>query len=338
MLFGRHIVEINATNNTLVRSYVWGLDLSRTMDGAGGVGGLAWVKLHTASGPASWTHFVCYDGNGNIVSLVSATTGDVTARYEYGPFGEPICITSPAASLNPFRFSTKRTENNTDLVLYENRAYSPSLGRWTSHDPIDYYQRQNEWLVRVSTIARVGVSQNVVCLYHYVFNSPIGMIDPNGQEPREGDSCCAKECKLFTELKFVSISPDCNGGGCSFKQATGWHIKVRVTYQIKSGVCHIIGCKYWTCNLGIPKIKEEGWILGACDGWTYDMAGDPDNFPDDGYHAKAMGGRVEYLSCENGRWTKKALSENGLHFGLYYRPPKLIWIIRRSIHKLFKIL
>jgi len=136
MLFGRHIVELNATNSTLVRSYAWGLDLSGTMAGAGGVGGLAWVTLHTASGPASGTQFVCYDGNGNVVSLVSSTTGDVTARYEYGPFGEPIRISGPAASLNPFRFSTKRTENNTDLVLYEYRAYSQSLGRWLSRDLI----------------------------------------------------------------------------------------------------------------------------------------------------------------------------------------------------------
>jgi RHS repeat-associated protein len=136
MLFGRHIVELNATNNTLVRSYVWGLDLSGTMDSAGGVGGLAWVTLHATSGSASGTQFVCYDGNGNIIALISATTGDVTARYEYGPFGEPIRISGPAASLNPFRFSTKRTDNNTDLVLYEYRAYSPSLGRLPNRDPI----------------------------------------------------------------------------------------------------------------------------------------------------------------------------------------------------------
>jgi RHS repeat-associated protein len=136
MLFGRHIVELNATNNTLVRSYVWGLDLSSTMDSAGGVGGLAWVTLHTATGPASGTHFTCYDGNGDVVSLVSAATGDVTARYEYGPFGEPIRISGPVAALNPFRFSTKRTDNTTDFVLYEYRIYNPSTGRWPLHDPI----------------------------------------------------------------------------------------------------------------------------------------------------------------------------------------------------------
>jgi len=41
-----------------------------------------------------------------------------------------------AAALNPFRFSTKRTDPTTDLVLYEYRAYSSTLGRWLSRDPL----------------------------------------------------------------------------------------------------------------------------------------------------------------------------------------------------------
>jgi hypothetical protein len=44
------------------------------------------------------------------------------AHYEYGPFGEPIRVTGPAAALNSFRFWTKRTDPTTDLVLYEYRA------------------------------------------------------------------------------------------------------------------------------------------------------------------------------------------------------------------------
>ena len=135
LLFGRHVVDLNATNNAPVRTYVWGLDLSGTMDGAGGVGGLLWVTLHTASGPAAGTHFVAYDGNANIVALSAASDGSETARYEYGPFGEPIRLSGPAATLNPFRFSTKRTCNTTELVLYEYRAYNPALGRWLSRDP-----------------------------------------------------------------------------------------------------------------------------------------------------------------------------------------------------------
>ena len=112
------------------------MDLSETLEGAGGVGGLLWVTLHTASGPTACTHICAYDGNGNIVALAAASDGSVSARYEYGPFAEPIRVTGPAAPLNPFRFSTKRTCHTTDLVLYEYRAYSPSTGRWPSRDPI----------------------------------------------------------------------------------------------------------------------------------------------------------------------------------------------------------
>jgi RHS repeat-associated protein len=133
-LFGRHIAELNGTNGAVVRSYVWGLDLSESLDGAGGVGGLLWVRLNTS--PASGVHFVTYDGNGNVWTLVSASTGTETARYEYGPFGEPLRLTGAAAGSNPLRFSTKRTEDGTGLVLYEYSAYSPTLGRWLSRDPM----------------------------------------------------------------------------------------------------------------------------------------------------------------------------------------------------------
>jgi RHS repeat-associated protein len=136
LLFGRHVVDLNASNNVAVRTYVWGLDLSETMEAAGGVGGLLWVTLHPGSGAGAGTHFCAYDGNGNIVALSAASDGSVSARYEYGPFAEPIRVTGPAAPLNPFRFSTKRTCHTTDLVLYEYRAYSPSTGRWPSRDPI----------------------------------------------------------------------------------------------------------------------------------------------------------------------------------------------------------
>jgi len=160
MLYGRHIVEINGTNNTLVRSYVWDLDLSGTMDGVGGVGGLAWVTLHAASSSASGTHFTCYDGNGNIVSLVSATTSDVTARYEYGPFGEPIRMTGPMAKTNPFRFSTKYQDDETGLLYYGYRFYDPCTGSWPNRDLIGEKADLN--------------------LYRFNYNDPLNYVDPNG--------------------------------------------------------------------------------------------------------------------------------------------------------------
>jgi len=157
LLFGRHIAELNASDNALVRTYVWGLDLSGMEQGAGGVGGLLMFTHH---GSPVATHFSAYDGNGNVVVLVSASDGSPTAHYEYGPFGEPLRVTGPAAALNPFRFSSKRTDPTTDLVLYEYRAYSPTLGRWLSRD-------------------RTG-EQGGLNLHAFVSNSPMDLIDPNG--------------------------------------------------------------------------------------------------------------------------------------------------------------
>ncbi|HPY31861.1 MAG TPA: RHS repeat-associated core domain-containing protein [Verrucomicrobiota bacterium] len=132
----RHLAELNATNNALVRSYVWGLDLSGTLAGAGGVGGLLWVTVGPAVPSGPGTHYCAYDGNGNVAALSAASDGSESARYEYGPFGELIRATGPMALENPFRFSTKRTDNTTDFVLYEYRLYSPSTGRWPNRDPL----------------------------------------------------------------------------------------------------------------------------------------------------------------------------------------------------------
>ncbi len=125
------LAELDATASTVERSYLWGLDLSDTFQGAGGVGGL----LMNAAGDE--IHFPIYDGNGNTMALVDAATGTETAQYEYGPFGEPIRATGPAAETNPFRFSTKYTDPETHLLYYGFRYLNPSTARWLNRDPIE---------------------------------------------------------------------------------------------------------------------------------------------------------------------------------------------------------
>jgi len=53
-----------------------------------------------------------------------------------GPFGELIRATGPMAKLNPFRFSTKYQDDETDLVYYGVRYLKTSTGGWLSRDPI----------------------------------------------------------------------------------------------------------------------------------------------------------------------------------------------------------
>src|SRR5207247_2063776 len=83
------------------------------------------------------TYYQTFDGNGNIMALVNATNGSVAAEYEYGPFGEVIRASGPMAKANPFRFSTKCQDDETDFLYYGFRYYNASTGRWLSRDPIE---------------------------------------------------------------------------------------------------------------------------------------------------------------------------------------------------------
>jgi RHS repeat-associated protein len=147
--------------------FYWGPDLSGQapllggvgggLQGAGGVGGLLWARF----GPAP--QFVAYDGNGNVAALVHGTTGAVTAQYEYGPFGELLRATGTWAKSNPFRFSTKYQDDESDLLYYGYRYYNPGTGRWPNRDPIG---ERGGWN-----------------LYGFVGNQPITRIDLLGNAP-----------------------------------------------------------------------------------------------------------------------------------------------------------
>ena len=115
------------------KTYAWGLDLSGSMQGAGGIGGLLQINK-AQSGQAIRQAFLAYDGNGNVVATFDAQ-GIQISTYSYGPFGESIGF-SGQTDFNSFRFSTKFWDAETQLAYYGFRFYSPGLGRWLSRDPI----------------------------------------------------------------------------------------------------------------------------------------------------------------------------------------------------------
>jgi RHS repeat-associated protein len=108
------------------------MDLSGSVQGAGGVGGL----LSVADGTAGY--YPTYDGNGN-VSEYLASDGTVVAHYEYDPFGRQIASASGGSKVNDFdhRFSTKPMDTTTGLYYYGYRQLNPLTGRWVSRDPIE---------------------------------------------------------------------------------------------------------------------------------------------------------------------------------------------------------
>jgi len=120
------------SSSTLKSSYVWGLDLSNSTNAAGGIGGLLFCSI-SQSDP-SFMEAYAYDGNGNVTALMDTVSGKIVARYEYSPFGELIRDDNPGGILNPFKFSTKYTDAETDLLYYGYRFYNPTIGRWINRD------------------------------------------------------------------------------------------------------------------------------------------------------------------------------------------------------------
>ena len=89
--------------------FVWGLDLSQSLQGAGGL----LTKAESAT-----THAYLFDANGNVGQLVNTATGSVDAQYEYDPYGNTLVAAGTQAAGNAFRFSTKYLDSESNLYYY----------------------------------------------------------------------------------------------------------------------------------------------------------------------------------------------------------------------------
>jgi RHS repeat-associated protein len=133
------ICHLPSEMRTNVSWFVWGLDLSGTLGGAGGIGGLLYANADPLPGGAGGGFFYAHDGNGNVTALVD-TNGSVVVAYEYDPYGKLLSTINhtPLTILeNPYTFSTKYRDDETGLSYYGYRFYSAALGRWLNRDPME---------------------------------------------------------------------------------------------------------------------------------------------------------------------------------------------------------
>jgi RHS repeat-associated protein len=174
--------------STQVSSYVYGLDLSGSLQGAGTIGGLLALTTYNPSNSSYASYFYCYDANGNVTELVG-TDGAAVATYVYDPYGNVVAKTGVKADANPYRFSSKYTDDETGLIYYGYRYYSPSLGRWTARDPSTFLGTR----VSRDRIAAQAAADDLKTLT-FVTNRPadhwdyLGLRDPQ-EDPRFGDKC-----------------------------------------------------------------------------------------------------------------------------------------------------
>jgi len=256
------------------------------------------------------THFSAYDGNGNVSALINASNGEVTANYEYGPFGEPIRVSGTMSTENPFRFSTKRTIDSIDIILYEYRAYSPILGKWLSRDLIGekggrnlYGFTLNNPIIYIDTDGRFIGTRCLICGEWYQGFYNCSGTSANGgpgyhkipywfEHPaEEGKPCCCKRQAKLKKFQRVDDPP------------TRTQLSMKMNVELE-GCFKDLAKGWWTC-----------WRPGGSAGWMPGFE-NQDNAKLDvfGITIPGVGGLstgphitiacIRYLSCENGKWVK----------------------------------
>lgn len=107
----------------------------------------------------STTYRIFSDQLGSPRLVVNTGTGQIAERIDYDEFGNVTDDTNPG--FQPFGFAGGLYDQDTKLVRFGARDYSPKLGRWTAKDPLLF----------------AGGDAN---LYGYVANDPINLMDTSG--------------------------------------------------------------------------------------------------------------------------------------------------------------
>jgi RHS repeat-associated protein len=194
---GNLVIQERGTNNMPLVSYTRGSDLSGSLQGAGGIGGLLARTDHhlsTINSPQSTSYYHA-DGNGNITLLINQSQATV-AKYIYDAFGNIISQSGSLADANLYRFSSKEFHVASGLVYYLYRFYDPNLQRWLNRDPLgdDSFKKP-----RTIRSARGRMDRN---LYWFVMNNAVrywdylGLDNPGCDAGTDLGCPSQKDCRL----------------------------------------------------------------------------------------------------------------------------------------------
>ena len=254
------------TNLVLDRRYLWGLDLSGSAQGAGGVGGLLSAHVETD------VHRPSYDGNGNIVGWVIHDTDPVTPdpdqweSREYDPFGRTI-VREGLLSV-PFGFSTKYEDVETGLYYYGFRYYSAIIGRWLSRDPAEESGSNNLHAIvdnritnRKDLLGLVELFQGAMVVRWGHINTAKGII---ASERRVFARAFMGQRILFALNRLNYAATIFGKGGGRIQVGRGDKFSVflgsaAVAYTSDIGLLHeLIHMRNWVNKRGYTDLQEEG--------------------------------------------------------------------------------
>ncbi len=150
------MVETVASSITSTKQFIGGEE----RDGSGTV-----TKQFFFGGQrnASTNYFYAMDQLGSVRTL-GDSNGDVQAARAFTPYGQQVKL--EGSQISDFSFAGMYLHERSGLNLTMYRAYSPSLGRWLSRDPLEAFDGSN--------------------FYAYVENDPCGYVDDLGLQRRRG--------------------------------------------------------------------------------------------------------------------------------------------------------
>jgi RHS repeat-associated protein len=183
-----------------------------------------------------------------------------------GPFGELVAADGPMAPYNPFRFSTKYQDDETDQICYGYRCYNPSTGRWLSCDPTNekgfaraltageaagIAGRRLSAMVHSFSVMEVPGDLNP---YAMVLNDAVSKFDPKGLAPcttAEKNTCLIWKCPT-----------DYPGAVIAGEKCRAWNINLLIC-RLRSYACNCqCQCQFiarWHPYGGDPKFDKCYW-------------------------------------------------------------------------------
>ncbi len=180
---GNLVIQERDINNLPTTTYTRGNDLSGSLEGAGGIGGLlARTAQSYVDAPMAGHGFYHADGNGNITMLINSSQA-IVAKYLYDAFGNVLSKSGLLADANLYRFSSKEAHLDSGLLYYLYRYYDPNLQRWPNRDPFlesGFETERNSITREIWSFMQPSERLEGLNLYGFVRNNSPNVVDPDG--------------------------------------------------------------------------------------------------------------------------------------------------------------
>jgi RHS repeat-associated protein len=218
-----NLVEETNAAGTVVARYSQNLDIDEP---------LAMLRSSTTS-------YYHADGLGSVTSL-SNGSGSPAQTYGYDSFGKQ--INSSGSLTNPFQYTAREFDSETNLYYYRARYYDPVGGRFISEDPL-------------------RLNGGDVNFYVYVRNDSNSLIDPFGLRP--GDKYPSARCAGWNaenDYNPKSRKQNREYGGFLYKNNDGTYSYTDPSADHNAGVGTADAIpNFW--NITIPAgTQRAGWF------------------------------------------------------------------------------